>query len=290
MSTPEKQDAPSSAKDMAAIVRKSKTSFYWAMRLLDQDRRAAIYAVYAFCRVVDDIADGPGKPDEKQAELRDWRSEIARVFDGEPQTPIGWALKPVICKYALNQEDFLAVVAGMETDAAGSVRMEDAAALASYVDDVACAVGRLCTPIFGFATDEGDALAKSLGEALQLTNILRDVAEDARQNRLYLPADALEEAGIAKTIGDRDARLIVADPACAVVCNDLARKAQERFDECAIRLSMCDRDKSRAPRLMMMAYRRLLEKIVLRGWRTPGTRISLSAFEKAWLVLRYGLI
>jgi len=262
------------------------------MRLLDADRRRAIYAVYAFCRAVDDIADGAVSQSEKQAALKTWRDEVMCLHNGAPTSPVGQALIDVVKTYHLNQQDFLAIINGMETDAAGSVRMKDMARLYSYIDDVACAVGRLCTPIFGFPSEEGRALAKSLGEALQITNILRDLEEDAAIDRLYLPLDALADAGADIEAADTGTVVtsLLDHPACATVCDQLAMTASARFQEAADLLDAKDNKTARAPRLMMAAYRRLLNKIVQRGWQGPRSRTSLSLAEKVWIVLRYGWI
>lgn len=273
------------AHHTARIVRDSGTSFYWAMRLLGRERRTAMYAVYAFCRAVDDIADGNADQQDKRAELDQWRHEIGHVYAGNANTMIGHALQDVVTRYTLDQGDFLAVIHGMETDAAGLVRLEDQDALESYMDDVACAVGRLSTPIFGISGAAGTALAKSLGEALQITNILRDLDEDAANDRLYLPVDALKAAGCDTT---GDVRAVIADPACADVCNGLVAQAEVRFAEADRLLSTLDRQSARAPRMMSVAYQRLLAKIVQRGWNVPHSRVSLSLPEKLWIVMRYG--
>lgn len=272
----------------ARIVQRSGSSFYWAMRVLDPERRAAIYAIYAFCRAVDDIADGTDTPSVKLRQLADWRGEIERVYHATPETPIGRALSDVVARYPLAHGDFLSVIKGMETDASACLRMADMAALSDYVDRVACAVGRLCTPIFGLAAEHGQPLAEALGEALQLTNIVRDLDEDAARNRLYLPLDRLAAAGISEISAATGAHSVCAHSACAVVCDELACQAQARFHEVAVMLSNMDPKAARAPRLMMAAYQRLLEKIIRAGWKSPRRRVSLSRGEKLWIVVRHG--
>lgn len=268
------------------IVQRSGSSFYWAMRVLAPVRRDAIFAVYAFCRAVDDIADGADNPAVKQAQLDDWREEIQRVYQGAATSPVGQALQETVLRYRLSQDDFLSVIKGMETDSADSVQIADQAALGEYIDRVACAVGRLCTPIFGLSVAQGTPLAQALGKALQLTNILRDLDEDAARNRLYLPLDMLAVAGIR----ENSAADVCAHPACAVVCDALAHQARSLFQEVAAMLPAMDSRAARAPRLMMAVYGRLLEKIVRAGWKSPRRRVSLSRWEKLWIVVCHGWV
>lgn len=266
------------------IVQRSGSSFYGAMRVLDPARRNAMYAIYAFCRAVDDIADGAGSTSSRRCALEDWREEIHQIYQGSAHTPVGLALCDVVTCYSLAERDFLAVIDGMESDVVDRVRMPDEVALYEYIDRVACAVGRLCTPIFGLPAQQGNALAQALGEALQLTNILRDLEEDAAHDRLYLPIDKLAAVGIN---GD-DALAACAHRACATLCQELSQRAQHRFGEVEEILSHIDRRTRRAPRLMMMVYRRLLEKIVRIGWGMPRRRATLSYGEKLWIIIRYG--
>ncbi|MEQ9200516.1 MAG: squalene/phytoene synthase family protein, partial [Rhodospirillales bacterium] len=157
----------------------SGSSFFFAMRLLPPEKRAAMYAVYAFCRDVDDIADEPGDLADKQIALARWRGWIDDLYQGRrPGHPVARALQQPIAEFDLKQDDFLAVIEGMELDARPDIRIPDREALIDYCDKVACAVGRLSVRVFGMPEDDGLALARAEGLALQLTNILRDVAED----------------------------------------------------------------------------------------------------------------
>jgi presqualene diphosphate synthase len=172
------------------------TSFYWAMRLLPRDRRNGMYAVYAFCREVDDIADGERPVEHKLAALAAWHEEIEALYDGHPRHLVARALAGPVQDYQLRREDFLAILAGMEMDARGDIRAPDLATLDLYCARVASAVGHLSVHIFGDSSDAAHAVADSLGRALQLTNILRDLAEDAARQRLYLPREILDRHGI----------------------------------------------------------------------------------------------
>jgi presqualene diphosphate synthase len=173
------------------------TSFYWAMRLLPSDRRHGMYAVYAFCREVDDIADElDTPPEEKKRALAVWHDELDALYAGRPQHLVARALSEPVARYALRRQDFHAVIDGMEMDAAADIRAPDLATLDLYCGRVAGAVGHLSVHVFGDSGADAHAVADALGRALQLTNILRDIDEDAQRGRLYLPREILERHGI----------------------------------------------------------------------------------------------
>lgn len=276
-----------SAERVEQIVRGSGTSFYWAMRFLPRTKRQAMFAVYAFCREVDDIADEPGQIEQKRLALQEWRDEIDRLYAGRGENPVGLALRDPIERFALRREDFLAVVDGMEMDAAPRIRIKDLAELALYCDRVACAVGRLSVRIFGVAEPFGDRLAGALGEALQLTNILRDLKEDAERDRLYLPDELLRQYGIAASA---DAEKSLRHPAIKDVCEQIASRAQQRFDEAGRITAQCDRRRVRPAVIMMQVYRRTFDRLVDRGWRRWAEPVSVSRAEKLWVALRYGTV
>lgn len=276
-----------SAERIEQIVRGSGTSFYWAMRFLPRTKRQAMFAVYAFCREVDDIADEPGEIGQKRLALQEWRDEIDRLYAGGGENPVGLALCDPISRFGLRREDFLAVVDGMEMDAAPRIRIKDLAELALYCDRVACAVGRLSVRIFEVADPFGDPLAGALGEALQLTNILRDLKEDAARDRLYLPDELLRHCGIAASA---DAEKTLRHPAIKDVCEQIASRAQRRFDEAAGIAAQCDRRRVRPAVIMMQVYRRTFDRLVARGWRRWAEPVSVSRAEKLWVALRYGTV
>ena len=270
-----------------AAVRRSGTSFYWAMRLLPPAKRQAMFAVYAFCREVDDIADDERPLDAKRRDLARWRDEIEALYSGRPGQPVSRAIAPCIGAFGLRQEDFLAVVDGMEMDADPHVRMRDMAELNLYCDRVACAVGRMSVRVFGVAQPDGDRLAAAEGEALQLTNILRDLKEDALRGRLYLPADLLAAAGIDDLT---DPGRVLADPRLAGICEDLAGLARRRFADAASLLAGCDRRQVRPAIIMMEVYRRTLVRLVRRGWRRWAEPVAVPPAEKLWVALRHGVM
>ena len=269
-----------------SVVRRSGSSFSTAMRRLPADQRNAMFAVYAFCRQVDDIADDPGEEADKLARLAEWRREIESLYAGRPQHPVGRALAAPVVRFGLDKEDFLAVVDGMEMDASRVLRIADMDHLRLYCDRVACAVGRLSVRVFGIDDETGARVARVLGEALQLTNILRDIGEDARRDRLYLPQDLLRAHGITET----DAGAVLAHPNLPGACAELAGIAQRRFDEAAAILVKCDRRRMRPAIMMMEAYRRIFLGLSRRGWRDLDRPVSLSRAEKLWVLLRYGVI
>ena len=267
------------------VVRRSGTSFFWAMRRLPAEKRRAMFAVYAFCREVDDIADEPGEVAGKRQQLADWRAETAALFEGRPVTPTGRALLGPVRVFGLKRDDFLAVIAGMETDAAPAVRLATMDDLMLYCDRVACAVGRLSNKVFGAPAELSDAIAEQLGTALQLTNILRDLAEDAARDRLYLPRDLLARHGIeALQPGD-----VLADEALAGACGELAKRAHACFDEAHRLLARCDRRAMRPAIMMAEVYRRTLDALMVRGWRRLDQAVGPSRLGKLWLALRFGV-
>ena len=269
-----------------SVVRASGTSFYWAMRLLPKQKREAMYAVYAFCREVDDIADDPGTPAEKMDRLADWRVEIERLYSGRPSNPVSLALVEPAERFGLRKETFLAVIEGMEIDSADRVRMTTIGALEDYCDRVACAVGRLSNRIFGIDDRLGEPVAVSLGQALQLTNILRDLSEDAGLDRLYVPNDML----MAYDIPWADAKRTLSHPRFGEVCHELATIALQRYAEASVALAACDTHKMRPAILMLQNYQRVLDKLISRGWKKLDEPVSLGKGQKVWILLRYGLI
>jgi presqualene diphosphate synthase len=274
------------AEHVTRIVKASGTSFYWAMRVLPPDRREAMYAVYAFCREVDDIADEPAPEDDKRRRLAAWRGEIARIYDGKPRTVVGQALKEAVARYGMERDIFLSVIEGMEIDAAARLRIADMAALETYCDHVACAVGRLSNKVFGVDDEHGEPVAVSLGHALQLTNILRDLKEDAAIDRLYLPRDRLAAHGIASD----DPEAVLAHPALPAVCEEIAEICARRYREAESALAACDARVMRPAIMMMHVYRNVFGALRRRGWERLDCSVSLPPWQKLWILVRYGVV
>ena len=262
------------------------TSFYWAMRLLPKERREGMYAVYAFCREVDDIADDTAPPAEKQAALAGWHDEIDSLYAGRPRHLVARALRDAVMQFHLRREDFHAVIHGMEMDAAEDIRAPDLTTLDLYCARVAGAVGHLSVHVFGDPSEAAHQVAESLGRALQLTNILRDLDEDARRGRLYLPREILERHGIRTS----EPMTVLRHPALPAVCRDLAAIAERHFGDAEAAMGRCSRWAMRPAALMGAFYRAMLEAMLRAGWRDPSARIRLSKPRKLWLVLRHGLV
>jgi len=269
--------------EVERVVRRSGTSFYRGMKVLPRDRRAAMYAVYAFCRLVDDVADEPAPMAEKLAGLAAWRARVHALFRGEADDPVTRVLLPAIRAYGLRQEDFLAVIDGMQMDT-DAIVAPDLATLDLYCDRVAAAVGRLSVRAFGDASADADQVAWHLGRALQLTNILRDVAEDAGRGRLYLPREWLEEAGVPPEPG-----LALRHTALPALCARMAAQAHRHFTQAEAAMARCIPAAMRPARLMGATYAALLERLQRRGWSRPEEKVRLSRWQKLRIALRFAV-
>ena len=279
-------DAESLRQAIRQRVEAAGTSFYWAMRLLPRERREGMYAIYAFCREVDDIADDTAPPAQKQAALAAWHREIDALYAGSPQQLVARALVEPVERYRLRRDDFHAVIDGMEMDAAEDIRAPDLATLDLYCGRVAGAVGHLSVHVFGDAGPAAHTVADHLGRALQLTNILRDLDEDARRGRLYLPREILDRHGIATT----EPLAVLRHPALPATCRDVAALAMTHFDKAAEAMAVCSRWAMRPAAVMGAFYRGTLDALLREGWRDPSRRVGLSKSQKLRLVLRHGLL
>src|SRR5437660_3110404 len=222
----------------------SGSSFYAAMRILPRAQREAMFQIYSFCRQVDDIADDSDGPrPERLAALQEWRDDIDALYQGRPPARLkDYAAS--VKKFGLKREDFLAIVDGMEMDVPQDIRAPDMATLDLYCDRVASAVGRLSVRVFGLPEEDGILLAHHLGRALQLTNILRDIDEDAGLGRLYLPRDGLLLAGITSD----NPQKVIADRALPKVCQGLVERAKAHFEKADEIMKRNSRRVVRAPR------------------------------------------
>lgn len=255
------------------------------MRVLPKNRRAAMYAIYAFCREVDDVADEPGATDDKLARLAEWRAEIERLYEGRPTYPTTQALLGPVRDFDLPKAEFLQVIDGMAMDATGPIWGPPYAELMLYCRRVAGAVGMLSIHAFGETRPPAPELAVTLGNALQLTNILRDVHEDAMIGRLYLPREHLDRHGVRAT----EPGSLLTDPGLPFACADLAEDAKQAFVGTESLLPRLDRRLMRPAILMMAVYRRTLTRLEARGWDRLAQPVRLSRIEKLWIALRYSL-
>lgn len=271
------------ASDLHAKV--SGSSFYAGMRVLPKAEREAMYAIYGFCRIVDDIADDLDRPAEiRRAELAAWRGYVDALYRGETPAPAAFLAEP-IARFAIEQADFIAVIDGMQTDLDSEVRWPPFVELDLYCDRVASAVGRLSVKVFGMERETGIELSHHLGRALQFTNILRDIDEDAGIGRVYLPREALDAAGIVPTTPDE----VAADPRLDLAARWLAPRAQAHFAAAHAILSAKPKGHLIAPRLMDSAYSRVLAKMIRQGWHAPRTRIGTSKLRLVVALIRYSL-
>ena len=267
-----------------AIVRRAGTSFYRGMAVLPPDRRHAMYAIYAFCRIVDDIADEEGTLPDKRRDLALWRDNIAALYRGEADGPVTRVLVEAVRRFDLRAQDVLAVIDGMQMDAETVIVAPDLATLELYCDRVAVAVGRLSVRVFGDASPMADQVAHGLGRALQLTNILRDIQEDAERGRLYLPAEFLEDARV-----PAEPMAALASPGLPHVCARLAERAHGYFAVADSAMRQCDRRAMKPARLMGATYAAILSRLERSAWRNPRERVSVPTWQKLWLACRYGL-
>jgi len=263
----------------------AKSSFYLGMRVLPRPEREAMYAIYAFCRDVDDIADDEvGTPAERRAALEGWSTDIASLFAGGPPGRAEY-LVDAIRRFGLAHADFDAVIAGMRMDVEENIFAPDWGTLDLYCDRVASAVGRLSVRAFGMDVEPGLALAHHLGRALQLTNILRDIDEDAAIGRLYLPREPIEAAGIPL----ESPAQVAADLRLDVVGRTVAERARGHFAQANRILSARPRGHLIAPRLMERVYADVLRRMEATGWAPPRRRARVDKFGLLLTLIRLQL-
>ena len=261
------------------------SSFYTAMRILPRPQREAMYHVYTFCRAADDIADNGGPREHRLAELARYKADIDQLYADGRLTSRTRDLAAPVAEFGLLKDDFFAVLDGMEMDVLRDIRSPDWKELDLYCDRAASAVGRLSVRIFGMGEAQGIELSHHLGRALQLTNILRDVDEDAAMGRLYLPKEALREAGIT----DTNIKDILAHPGLDRACCNIAQITRNHYVQSERVMARCARRAARSPRMMATVYRGILEKLIARGWHAPRADVRRSKRYVLWAVLRDGI-
>ena len=256
----------------------SGSSFYYSFMFLPPPRRRAITALYAFCREVDDVVDETNDPGVAQAKLAWWREQVHAIFDGTPQHPVALALQPVVATFGLPETHFQAVIDGMAMDLERN-RYLDFADLEAYCYRVAGVVGIMSAEIFGYTNPATRQYARDLGIAFQLTNIVRDVGEDARRGRIYGPQDDLAHHGVTAASvlqcqGGTAFRALMAD--------EVAR-ARDWYDRAFASLPPEDRAAQRPGLIMAAIYRTLLDEIVRDGYRVLEHRVALTPLRKLWI-------
>jgi presqualene diphosphate synthase len=268
-----------------AAKRASGSSFYAAMRIMPRRQRDAMFEIYSFCRAVDDIADDKGPRATRLAELTRWRADVDAVYAGHGPPQLR-NLAAAVEAFALERADFLAIIDGMEMDVVADIRAPDTATLDLYCDRVASAVGRLSVNVFGMQRSDGVTLAHHLGRALQLTNILRDLDEDADIGRLYVPREALLGAGITTT----EPALAMMNPALGEACAPLVTRAWNHFGEADAVMRRWPRRVVRTPKIMSTAYQLTLAHLVARGWSAPRLPVRVSRPRLIWALLRSAVL
>ena len=265
----------------ASRAARSGSSFHYSFRLLDPTRRAAITALYAFCREVDDVVDEVSDPSVARVKLAWWRTEIDRVYAGTPQHPVALALVPVVRRHGLSQAHLQTVLDGMQMDL-DQVRYTDFPALELYCERVAGVVGLMSAEIFGYADAATREYARDLGIAFQLTNIVRDVGEDARRGRIYLPQEDLARFGVAPSeILQRRS-----SPAFDALMVFEVERARAWYERALAKLPQRDRRAQRAGLAMAAIYRTLLDEIARDGYRVLDRRVALTPLRKLWIATR----
>ena len=263
------------------LTRRAASNFAWAFRLLTADRRRALSAVYAFCRSADDLADEPGDLSDVPRLLARWRQELGAAYDGRPTHPIGVALADAVQRFAIPREHFEAVVAGVEMDTTRDRYEKWDDDLALYCYRVAGAVGLICIEIFGYRNQSAREYAVELGLAFQLTNILRDVAEDAARGRIYLPRADLRRFAVSE---DELLAGRFTEAFREVMAFESAR-AGEHYGRARFHLAEEDPASLAPAEAMRLIYEQLLRRITYRRWDVFGGRVVLTRPEKAGLAV-----
>ena len=259
----------------------SGSSFYYSFLFLEPERRRAITALYAFCREVDDVVDECEDPTLAASKLAWWRQELAALYAGRPGHPVTQALAPLLPRFPLPEEQLQEVVDGMEMDLTRS-RYEDYRTLQLYCHRVAGVVGLLAAEIFGYTDRRTQKYAHELGLAFQLTNIIRDVGEDARRGRIYLPREELDRFGV----GEADILQSRHTEPFRALMQFQAERAYARYDAAMATLPAADRKAQRAGLIMAAIYRTTLDEIARDGFLVLDRRTSLTPLRKLWLAAR----
>jgi len=268
----------------AAKVAASGSSFAASFRFLDAERRQAIVAFYAFCREVDDVVDAGDAATLARVKLEEWRAELAALDTGRPTHPVTRALAVARERYALPVEQFGEIIDGMQMDL-DQTRYADFKELQLYCHRAAGVVGLIAAEIFGYTDRHTLKYAHTLGLAFQLTNIVRDVGEDAQRDRIYLPQDELARFGVA------EADLLAGrhTPAFLALMEFQAARAREHYARAFAQLPAADRKAQRAGLMMAAVYRALLEEIAHGGFRVLDRRATLPRWRKLWLAAKVWL-
>ena len=256
----------------------SGSSFYYSFLFLPRDKRRAITALYAFCREVDDVVDECSDSHVARSTLNWWRGQVAEIYGGKPQHPVALALVPIVEQFNMSQEHLLEIIDGMEMDL-DQARYNDFKSLQLYCYRVASVVGLLSVEIFGYSNRQTLKYAHDLGIALQLTNIIRDVGEDARRNRIYLPMDEMQQYNVtaADILNARESENFQKLMAFQI------ERAQRYYQQALAQLPDIDRKNQRTGLIMAAIYRATLDEVIHSGCHVLTERVSLTPLRKLWL-------
>ncbi|MEI7842618.1 MAG: presqualene diphosphate synthase HpnD [Gallionellaceae bacterium] len=261
--------------------KRSGSSFYNSFRFLSKEKRRAITALYAFCREVDDVVDECSDANVARVTLNWWRNEVAAVYGGQPQHPVTQALVPIVKQYNMSQEHLLEIIDGMEMDL-DQPRYADFKSLQLYCYRVASVVGLLTVEIFGYTDRQTLKYAHDLGIAFQLTNIIRDVGEDARRNRIYLPLDELKQFGVTEA----DILNSLETESFQKLMAFQIERAQRFYQQALGHLPAVDRKAQRTGIIMAEIYQATLNEVIASGCHVLKERVSLTSSYKLWLALK----
>ncbi len=278
---PSSPDSPSPLAYCEAKAANSGSSFYYAFRFLPDEQRRAITTLYAFCREVDDVVDECSDAGVARLKLQWWRDEVLRIFDGTPAHPVALALREQIQQHNLPKEYFLEIIDGMEMDL-DQHRYETWSDLALYCYRVASVVGLLSAEIFGYSNRQTLKYASELGTAFQLTNILRDVREDARRGRIYLPREDMARFGVK----EQDILSYQHTPQIQALLAHELERARSHYRKALALLPAEDRYAQRTGLIMSAIYQATLDEIERDGLRVLERRVSLTPLRKLWIAWR----
>lgn len=270
--------------DIKSIVKKSGTSFFWGMRLLPKAKREAMYTLYAFCRHIDDIVDGDADISEKLELIQAWREELDNIYDKKtPATEIGRRIYKNCMRFKLPKHEFIKLIDSISMDIPTPLQAPKLNEFYKYCRGVAGVPGSLSLRIFG-CNDELmiEELSTSLGTALQITNILRDVKEDAKSNRLYIPREFLEKAEIEST----DPLTVVVDKNLAIAREELAKVADSDYKKAYELIKLLDKKTARPVKIIANIYKKYFDMMQNRGWEVISPKPSLSKFKKLTLAVK----
>lgn len=266
------------------IVKKSRSSFFWSMRLLPKAKREAMYTIYAFCRHIDDIVDKDLPLKEKKELLAAWREEIDNIYEKKtPATEIGRRIYKNCMRFNLPKQEFIKLIDSISMDIPHPLQAPKMDQFLKYCRGVAGVPGSLSLRVFG-CQDESliEELATSLGNALQITNILRDVKEDAQSNRLYIPREYLQKA----SIKSKNPSEVIVNKNLAIAREELAKMAAEDYAKASQIIPFLDKQVARPVRAIAAIYRKYFDLMQKRGWEVISPKPRISKFNKFSLALR----